>query len=78
MQFIVNAVQDVQGDVSNKRKLLEAFKSAKIISPRGFVQMDPETNNATQHVYVREVARVDGLITNKLIADLGIIRDPGK
>jgi len=78
MQFIVNAVQDVQGDVSNKRKLLEAFKSAKIISPRGFVQMDPETNNATQHVYAREVARVDGLLTNKLIADLGIIRDPGK
>jgi branched-chain amino acid transport system substrate-binding protein len=78
MQFIVNAVQDVQGDVSNKRKLLEAFKSAKIISPRGFVQMDPETNNVTQHVYAREVARVDGLLTNKLIADLGIIRDPGK
>jgi branched-chain amino acid transport system substrate-binding protein len=78
MQFIVNAVQDVQGDVSNKRKLLEAFKSAKIISPRGFVQMDPETNNATQHVYAREVARVDGFLTNKLIADLGIIRDPGK
>lgn len=78
MQFIVNAIQDVQGDLGNKRKLLEAFKNAKIISPRGFVQIDPETNNATQHVYAREVARVDGVLTNKLIADLGVIRDPGK
>ncbi len=78
MQFIVDAINTVQGDVSNRRRLVEALKSAKIISPRGFVQMDPETNNATQHVYVREVVRMEGFFTNRLIADLGLIRDPGK
>ncbi|WP_018111972.1 ABC transporter substrate-binding protein [Thermus igniterrae] len=78
MQFIVGALNDVQGDVGNKSRLLTAFKNAKIISPRGFVQIDPETNNATQHVYAREVARIDGVLTNRLIADLGVIRDPGK
>lgn len=78
MQFIVDAINNAQGDVSNRPRLLNAFKSAKIISPRGFVQIDPETNNATQHVYAREVARIDGVLTNRLLADLGIIRDPGK
>jgi branched-chain amino acid transport system substrate-binding protein len=58
--------------------LVEALKTAKIISPRGFVQMDPETNNATQHVYVREVVRMENFFTNRLIADLGTVRDPGK
>lgn len=78
MQLIVNALNVAQGDVSNKTRLLNAFKGAKIISPRGFVEIDPETNNATQHVYAREVAKIDGVLTNRLIADLGLIRDPGK
>lgn len=78
MQFIVDAINTVQGDLSNRQRLLGAIESAKIISPRGFVQMDPETNNATQHVYAREVARIDGVLTNRLLADLGTIRDPGK
>ncbi|WP_243095107.1 ABC transporter substrate-binding protein [Thermus thalpophilus] len=78
MQFIVDALNAAQGDVSNKNRLLTAFKSAKIISPRGFVQIDPETNNATQHLYAREVARIDGILTNRLLADLGVVRDPGK
>lgn len=78
MQLIVNTLNVAQGDVSNKTRLLNAFKGAKIISPRGFVEIDPETNNATQHVYAREVAKIDGVLTNRLIADLGLIRDPGK
>lgn len=78
MQFLVDAINIVQGDVSNRRRLVEALKAAKIISPRGFVQIDPETNNATQHVYVREVIRLENILTNRLIADLGLIRDPGK
>jgi branched-chain amino acid transport system substrate-binding protein len=77
MQFIVDAINTVQGDVANRQRLLRAFESAKIISPRGFVQMDPVTNNVIQRVYVREVARIDGILTNRLLADLGVIRDPG-
>jgi len=77
MQFIVDAINTVQGDVTNRQRLLRAFESAKIISPRGFVQMDPVTNNVIQRVYVREVARIDGILTNRLLADLGVIRDPG-
>lgn len=78
MQFIVDAINAVQGDVTSRPRLLGALESAKIISPRGFVQMDPETNNTIQHVYAREVARVNGVLTNRLLADLGVIRDPGK
>ena len=77
MQFIVDAINTVQGDVTNRQRLLRAFESAKIISPRGFVQMDSVTNNVIQRVYVREVARIDGILTNRLLADLGVIRDPG-
>jgi len=77
MQFIVDTINTVQGDVTNRQRLLRAFESAKIISPRGFVQMDPVTNNVIQRVYVREVARIDGILTNRLLADLGVIRDPG-
>lgn len=78
MQFTVDAINAAEGDVDNRRRFLRAFESAKIISPRGFVQMDPETNNAIQHVYAREVARVEGILANRLLADLGIMRDPGK
>ncbi|PZA07676.1 MULTISPECIES: ABC transporter substrate-binding protein [unclassified Meiothermus] len=78
MQFIVDAINAAEGDVDNRRRFLRAFENAKIISPRGFVQMDPETNNATQHVYAREVARVEGVLANRQLADLGIVRDPGK
>ncbi|WP_223967022.1 ABC transporter substrate-binding protein [Thermus thermophilus] len=78
MQFIVTAINDVQGDVRDRRRFIAAMERSKIISPRGFVEIDPETHNATQHLYLREVARIDGVLTNRLIADLGLVRDPGK
>jgi branched-chain amino acid transport system substrate-binding protein len=76
-RVIVDAVNAVQGDMSKADALMEAFGKAAFDSPRGQFKIDPNTHNAINHIYVREVKKDGGQVANVVIADLGETQDPG-
>lgn len=76
-RVIVEAVNKLEGDTSNKQKVIEAFEGVKFASPRGAFEFDPVTHNVIQNVYLREVVLTGTGDHNKIVANLGRIRDPG-
>ncbi|OJU89955.1 MAG: branched-chain amino acid ABC transporter substrate-binding protein [Burkholderiales bacterium 66-5] len=58
-------------------KAMAAARALKWESPRGPVHIDPDTRHITQHVYLREVERIGGVLVNKEIADFGDQGDHG-
>src|SRR6185437_14130978 len=67
-QVIAAAVKAVGGDAGNKDKLAEAVAAVTLDAPRGPFAFDKVTHNVIQNVYVREVVKLDGRLTNKVIA----------
>jgi branched-chain amino acid transport system substrate-binding protein len=76
-RVIVEALNKLDGDTSNKKKVIEAFESVRFASPRGAFEFDPVTHNVIQNVYLREVVFTATGDHNKVVSDLGRIRDPG-
>ena len=77
-RVIVESVNQLQGDTSNKDKLTETIKGLKFNSPRGKFEFDPETNNVVQNIYIREVKDVGGELHNQVIKTYENVKDPGK
>jgi hypothetical protein len=57
--------------------MIDALGGVSFASPRGPFALDANSQNPRQHVYVREVQNVEGVLHNVVIADLGDIADPG-
>jgi branched-chain amino acid transport system substrate-binding protein len=76
-RVISDALKATDGDTSNKDKLAEAVGAVKFGAPRGPFSFDPVTHNPIMNMYVREVAKVDGRLTNKVIGTFKDVRDPG-
>ena len=74
---IVEALNKSGGDVGNKDRFAEAMAAVKFDSPRGLFEFDPNTHNAIQTIYVRQVRRVGNDIANVVFENLGRIKDPG-
>jgi branched-chain amino acid transport system substrate-binding protein len=47
-------------------------------SPRGPIEIDPNTRDIVQNIYIREVKRVDGKLANVEIATIPRVKDPWK
>lgn len=75
--LIVEALNAVGGDLSKTDDLIAKFGSIEFASPRGPFKMDANTHNVINHIYVREVQKTDAGVNNVVIADLGIVPDPG-
>jgi branched-chain amino acid transport system substrate-binding protein len=76
-RWIVEAVNALQGDTSDKLKLGEALLGIKFVSPRGPVELDPETHNIVLNIYAREVREVEGRLRLVPIATFPQVRDRG-
>ena len=74
-RVIVEAVNQTQGDTTNKERLLEAIAAVKFASPRGPFEFDPETHNVVHNEYVREVREVNGKITNVVLETIPMVKD---
>jgi branched-chain amino acid transport system substrate-binding protein len=70
------ALTAVGGDTSDKQKLLDAIGKVSFNSPRGPFKFDPVTHNPIQNVYISEVQRVDGRLTQVVKATVEAVRDP--
>lgn len=58
--------------------LLAAMKTAKWMSPRGPIAIDPQTRDIVQNIYFREVKSVGGELYNVEFGAAEAVKDPGK
>ena len=77
MHVIYEALKKTNGDADGE-KLIEAAKGMKWESPRGPMQIDPETRDAIENVYIRRVEKVDGKLKNVEIDTIPNVKDPFK
>ena len=66
-----------QGDASADG-FMKAVKGMKWMSPRGPVEIDPQTRDIIQNVYIRKVQRVNGVLQNVEFDTIKAVKDPGK
>jgi branched-chain amino acid transport system substrate-binding protein len=59
-------------------KTMQLLKGMKLNSPRGPIQIDPETRDIIQDVYVREAKKVGGQVYNVEFETIPAVKDPGK
>jgi branched-chain amino acid transport system substrate-binding protein len=59
-------------------KAMQVLKGLKLNSPRGPIQIDAETRDIVQNVYVREVKKVGGKLYNVEFDKFTAVKDPGK
>ena len=77
MAAIAEALTKTGGSVEPE-KFVAALKGMKLMSPRGPITIDAETRDIVQTVYIRRVAKVDGLLYNIEFDKYPDVKDPGK
>lgn len=76
MHVIMEGLKATQGQ--GGEALVNAMKGMAFESPRGPIQIDPQTRDIVQNVYIRKVERVDGKLFNVEIDTLPMVKDPDK
>ncbi|KAB0620914.1 ABC transporter substrate-binding protein [Castellaniella defragrans] len=77
MQLIYKVLEKTGGDASGDA-FIAAARGLKWESPRGPVQIDPDTRDIIQNEYIRRLERVDGELRNVEFATFEAVKDPGK
>jgi branched-chain amino acid transport system substrate-binding protein len=77
MHLIYAALRTTKGD-TNGDKLLAAMKGQKWNSPRGPVELDPQTREMVQNVYITRTERVNGQLFNVSFDKVDAVKDPAK
>ncbi len=77
MHLIYAALKKTGGKADGE-SLINAAKGMKWMSPRGPIEIDPETRDIIQTVYIREVKKVDGKLINVEIDKFSNVKDPVK
>jgi branched-chain amino acid transport system substrate-binding protein len=76
-QVLDLSLRATDGDASDKQRLADAMAKVSFKAPRGPFRFDPVTHNVIHNVYITEIAEIEGRLTNKVIATLPDIKDPG-
>lgn len=76
MRLIVEGLKSTKG--AGGEALLNAMKGQSFESPRGPVQIDPQTRDIVQNVYIRKVERRDGQLYNVEFETIKAVKDPAK
>ena len=66
-RIIVEALNAVKGDTSNKDNFLAAIRAVTFDSPRGKFAFDPKTQNVINQIYFRQVKQSGGKYVNTII-----------
>jgi branched-chain amino acid transport system substrate-binding protein len=77
MHLIYETLKKTKGNTDGEA-LIGAAKGMKWDSPRGPVQIDPETRDIIQTVYIQEVEKVGGELNNVVIDKIENVKDPVK
>jgi branched-chain amino acid transport system substrate-binding protein len=76
MRVIMEGLKATNG--AGGEALVDAMKGQRFESPRGPVQIDPQTRDIVQDVYIRKVERVGGSLYNVEFDAEKAVKDPGK
>jgi branched-chain amino acid transport system substrate-binding protein len=77
MALVYHALEATKG-ATDGPALLAAMKGAKWTSPRGPVEIDPQTRDIVQNIYVRKVEKKDGQLYNVEFETIPMVKDPYK
>ncbi|MBI4788088.1 MAG: ABC transporter substrate-binding protein [Chloroflexi bacterium] len=66
-RVIVEALNKVKGDTSNKDAFMDAIRGVSFDSPRGRFTFDPKTQNVVNQIYFRQVKDNGGKLENSII-----------
>jgi branched-chain amino acid transport system substrate-binding protein len=77
MAAIYRVIAELKGTV-DPTKAMAILKGMKIESPRGPIEIDPDTRDVIQTVYVRRVEKVGDKIVNVEFDKVERVKDPGK
>jgi branched-chain amino acid transport system substrate-binding protein len=77
MHLIYEALKKTGGD-PNGDKLIAAMKGMKWESPRGPIQIDADTRDIIQNIYIRKVEKKNGELYNVEFATFEAVKDPVK
>jgi branched-chain amino acid transport system substrate-binding protein len=77
MHLIYEALKKTNGSTDGDA-LINAMKGMAWESPRGPIQIDPETRDIIQNIYIRKVEKVGGELYNVEFATFEKVKDPGK
>ena len=77
MAMIYSVAKQLNGNI-DPDKAMALIKGMKIASPRGPIEIEADTRDVTQNVYVREVKRVNGKLYNVEFFTTPMVKDPGK
>lgn len=77
LSAIEAALAKTQGDTKGE-KVMEALKGLKFESPRGPVEIDAETRDIVQTVYIRKTERANGQLVNVEFDQFERVKDPAK
>jgi branched-chain amino acid transport system substrate-binding protein len=77
MDLIYRALGKTGGDASGDA-FIAAAKGMAWESPRGPIEIDPQTRDIVQNVYLRRVEKVDGEFYNVEIETISALKDPIK
>lgn len=77
MHVIYEASKKLGGKIDGD-KAMEAIKGMKWMSPRGPVEIDPQTRDIDQTVYIRKVEKVGDKLENVEFDKIPNVKDPGK
>ena len=77
MHLIYEALKKTGGKADGD-SLIAAMKGMKWESPRGPIQIDPETRDIIQNIYMRKVEKKNGQLYNVEFATFEAVKDPVK
>ena len=75
LQAIYKVVAAQNGNV-DPEKTMSLVRGMKFESPRGPVEIDPQTRDIIQNIYIRRVDKINGVYQNTEIAVYPHVRDP--
>ena len=76
MHVIYEALKKTGGK-ADADDLVKAVEGLKFESPRGPMQIDPETRDVVQSIYIRQVRKVGNELRNVEFDMVPNVRDPG-
>jgi branched-chain amino acid transport system substrate-binding protein len=77
MHLIYEALKKTNGN-TQAQALIDAAKGMKWESPRGMIEIDPETRDIIQTIYIRRVQKVGGDLVNVEFDKVPDVKDPIK
>ncbi len=78
MRIIYEALKTTKGGQGGGEALLAAMKGQTFESPRGQIQIDAQTRDVVQSIYLRKVERKEGQLYNVEFDVIKDMKDPGK